>query len=268
MKHIQKFNERLDARTYLNASKKLATLGHVKRSKELADFSNDVGKRAQLRAWQKNVAEYSKYGTFRFEISNNGASQKVNSNAVFVGDFHLLFTYDSGYLEDSVAMEKDSDTPDEYPVDILFFIAVIPANEECLKECQKMFPKEDPSDGFFWALNLSIAMEVKNERVNCLQLGIDQYDTGLNRAKFKIADRRTANNFKNLLVNLFTEDFEYPSDDDMHSMFTALETSICQHTGFSIDYGFDLLKVRDFIKKINIFGPGISFKSAKTFANQ
>lgn len=253
MKHIQKFNERLDSKTYLSASKKLASLGHVKRSKYLADFSNDIDKRAQMRAWQKNINEYSKYGTFQFEISNNGTSQKVNHNSVFVGDFHLLFSYDSDSLEDSVAMEKASDTPDEYPIDILFFIAVIPANEECLKYCLKQFPKDDTSDGFFWALTLSIVMEVKNERVNCLQLVIDQYDTGLSRANFKIADRKTANNFKNSLVSLFTEDFEYPSGySNIPNMFAKLENSICQHTEFSIDYGFDLLKVRDFIKKIPV----------------
>lgn len=153
-------------------------------------------------------------------------------------------------MRDNHSYEKEANSTN-YTIDIPFFIGIIPTSEECLKKCIENFRKPE-FEGFFWALNASINLRIENEKVHYTGIFFDNFDEHLT-GKIVIKDRKTANNLKNLMVNLFTEGFDYPSGyKDIPNIFDKMEAVICQELEFSIDYGFELSKVRDGIKKTNV----------------
>ena len=78
------------------------------------------------------------------------------------------------------------------------------------------------------------------------------YDEDMN-GKVTFADRSSANKFKNLLIQFFTnKDLGYPSGyTDADDIYEKLETCILAENSFSSDYGFKLEDAAEYIRTIS-----------------
>ncbi len=87
MKHIRKFNEELEFKTYNNAPYKLKKMGHVDRSNPLVDWANK-------KEWIRIKEIYSKFGEFKMNLEGDNIS--------LTDDFYLVIEFDSCGFEDSI----------------------------------------------------------------------------------------------------------------------------------------------------------------------
>ena len=237
MKYLKRFNEEreLEPRAYRNAAHKLQKLGHVDRAKKLQDWSKEVEGKKNLIRWEKNIEEFSSFGTF-----------KISINKQVMGDFYLDIGFDDASFIDNYECEKESN-PDKIETSIWLPIGIIPTNKETLGKCKKILKEFD--NGFFWAMSVTIKMTIESGKVNLTHFNIEDYDSD----GMTLSDRQSAGKFKNLLKSIFSKpNLNYPGGrTDGLSMYKALERTICIESGFSSEYGFSLEDVGAFINTIS-----------------
>ena len=109
-------------------------------------------------------------------------------------------------------------------------------------------PESEFGNGMFWGMFCGVDFKVENAQVVIEKFNLDDYDDNLS-GNISFADRTSANKFKTLLKNIFTNpELNYPSGyTDVNSLYEKLEQVILVQQGFSADYGFDLKSVADFI---------------------
>lgn len=255
MKYLKRFNEELKPQTYLSAARKLDKMGHGGRAKELKDWAGEVEKKEEIEKWKKNIENFSKYGVFKIKVEN------PESDASFVGDFHLDITFDELSFEDSFEYERSQVVEGGVITGVWFpfFIGIIPANEDVLGQCEMIMPEPEFNNGFYWAMTLSLNFEVKGKQITITGWQLEDYDYGLS-GNISFADRGSAVKFKNLLSQIFNDpNFDYPSGyTNANTMYEVLQRSILQEGGFS-DYtimesgeevGFELEHLGKYVKSI------------------
>jgi hypothetical protein len=237
MKYLKRFNEELKPQTYMSAARKLDTMGHTDRAADLKKWAQKVELDEGVDKWKKKVNDFSKFGIFKMNVVNPETGEKL------VGDFAIDMHFDEMAFEDN-----DGETGE-----FGFFIGIIPTSEELLSKCEEVMPEADLVNGFYWASILSIGYEIeKNKEVKLTECNLFDYDDGLS-GEISFADRQSAQRFKNLLKRCITDrEFDYPSGyTNAKNMQEVMERSILVGQSFSIDYGFELEDIADFITKIS-----------------
>lgn len=253
MKYLKRFNEELNPRTYLSAAKKLSAIGHTDRAEELKDWAKETEKREEITKWKDRLQDYGLFGTYKLNIVNPETDEK------FTADFNLDINFDELAFEDNFEWQKEKDPNNVDDVSIFFFIGLIPTSEEVLRKCIEIMPDSDFGNGFFWGMSCGIDFKVQKGQVILEKFTLDDYDENV-AGNVSFADRSSANKFKTLLKNIFSNpELNYPSGyTDVEYLYQKLEQVICIQQSFSSDYGFELKDVADFI---NTQSPNTMYKT-------
>jgi len=246
MKHLKRFNEELKNQTYRNAAKKLAELGHVKRSDNLKNYLSEIEVKKDFNKWKSNVSTFEKYDKVRILIKD-----PKSKNIIIDNYFYLDIFCDFTSFEDSYSEYKENNGGS-----FLFFIGLIPADEECYNLCKKTFKKhslEDMNNGFIFGLSLDIYFDIIDHVVNINRLNLFDYDPSVS-GHVNFADRAGVVKLKNRLKEMFSNpDLNYPSAyTDIEDFYHKFESSVLASAGFSSDYGFSMEDVANFIQGISI----------------
>jgi len=253
MKYLKRFNEELKPSTYMSAAKKLTAIGHTDRANVLKDWAGETEKREEIVKWKERLQEYSPFGIYKVNVVNPESGEK------FTADFALDVNFDELSFEDNFEYEKEKDPNNVNDVSIFFFIGLIPTSEEILKKCEEVMPEPEFGNGMYWGMSCGIDFKVQSGEVILEKFALDDYDDNLS-GKISFADRASANKFRTLLKNIFSNpELNYPSGyTDVDYMYQKLEQVILIQQGFSSDYGFELKNVAEFI---NTISPNTMYKT-------
>jgi hypothetical protein len=234
MKYLKKFNEELRPQTYMSAARKLDKLGHTDRANALKDWAREMETKEEMIKWKDRIQDYAQFGTFKMTIKN------PENGETLTGDFHLDISFDEMAFSD----EPESG--------ISFFLGLIPTSEELINQYIELCPDYDFGNGFFWGKIFNLEFEIVDDMVQFKKWNFWDYDEDMN-GKVTFADRSSANKFKNLLIQFFTnKDLGYPSGyTDADDIYEKLETCILAENSFSSDYGFKLEDAAEYIRTIS-----------------
>jgi hypothetical protein len=253
MKYIKKFNEELKSSTLLSAANQLMAMGNkssINRAKKLKDWSVDASDREayseNLVLWKENVKKYSKYGSFRLEMTPKIVSP-------YMEDFYLGLSFDRYMFLDNLYEETYGEN-DNYTAKIYLTAELIPKNQESLDKCLKNFPKRSTGNGIFWGGHISglwIIIDIKVINGNTFEVSnlsvmeYDEYDTGGISLTTSSAQK-----LKNLLASIFEDKtLNYPTlEQGYSSLYDSLYKTILIEAGMSSDYGLDLDDIAKYIK--------------------
>lgn len=236
MKYLKKFNEKLNPMTYKSAAKKLDKLGHTKRSSDLRDWSKKIESDDNLKKWSENIEQFKKFGTFKLNIKSDKGE--------LTEDFYLNFVLDRDSFGDSLDYIRESGCY------FWFGIIIIPATEEVIEKCKEILPDPDFYNGGYWGISLSIKGEIDiNESIEIVRHSIDNYDESLG-GDIKISDRRTANKFRKLVIDIFSnENLNYPSGyNDFDNIWDLLYLYFGSTLGLSGDWGWEPQDIAEYFK--------------------
>lgn len=250
MRYLKRFDEELNVSTYRSAERKLKQLikdkpvlakavGAEERAKNLADWSKNIESIQILNKWKKHQEEYKKFGEFNFELSRPGAP----SVKAKVYSFYLALECEYESMFDFWDEQEDNNRN----ISFQFFTGLIPKNLEDIEEIKQLYTN-DFFNGFFFGSWIYINYEVINSELNFRGLSIRDYETSV-----QVADRRTANSLKRLLVNCFDSKFDYPSGySDITNMYDKIEHSVIQPLDLSINYGLDMDRIKEDIQNLPV----------------
>lgn len=253
MKYLKKFNEELKPGTYMSASKKLAKMGHTGRAEDLKSWAGEMEKKEEIIKWRDHLQDFAPFGIFKMNIVNSENGRKMTA------DFALDINFDELAFEDNFEWEKEKDPNNIKSVGFSFFIGLIPTSEEILEKCNEIMPEPEFGNGMFWGMCCMLDFEVVNGQVKFTEFSLDNYDEGLS-GDVSFADRASANKFKTLLKNIFSNpDLNYPSGyTDIEYAYQKLEQVICIQNSFSSEYGFELKHAADFV---NLQSPNTMYET-------
>jgi hypothetical protein len=246
MKYLKKFNEEYSSQTYRKIAREVE-----KRAKDLPtstlrerSIKSDLETRAQrikdhskfienienLAKWEDELKIHSPFGFYNLTVENPETGETLN------GEFALSIHFDELAF---------SDEP-EYGIGL--FVGIIPSSKELVSEYLEKFPDCDMDNGFIWSMIVSLQYDIIDGQVIMKKFEISDYD-GESYGSAVFTNRRSAENFKSLLVNIFSnKDLNYPSGyRDVDTIWEKLESCILAENSFSSDYGFKLEDVANFI---------------------
>ena len=233
MKYLKKFNEELRTQTYMSAARKLDKLGHTDRATDLKDWAKETEKKEEMIKWQDRIQDYAPFGTFKMTIKNPETGEALT------GDFHLDVNFDELAF---------SDEPEN---GITFFLGLIPSSEDLIHQYMELCPDYDFGNGFFWGKIFNLQYEL-GDTVVFTKWNMWDYDDDMN-VKVNFADRGSANRFKNLLIQIFSNpQLGFPSGyTDADDLYEKLTNCILAENSFSSDYGFRLEDAAEYIRTIS-----------------
>lgn len=234
MKYLKKFNEELRPQTYMSAARKLDKLGHTDRANALKDWAREMEKKEEMIKWMDRIQDYAKFGTFKMTIKN------AQTDEAITGDFHLDINFDELAF---------SDEPEN---GITFFLGLIPSSEDLIYQYMELCPDYDFGNGFFWGKIFTLSYDLSDGQVKFTKYELWDYDDEMN-GKVAFADRASANKFKNLLIQIFSNSqLGYPSGyTDADDLYEKLTNCILAENSFSSDYGFKLEDAAEYIRTIS-----------------
>jgi hypothetical protein len=250
MKHLKRFNEELDPRTYRSAAKKIRTIAKVKplyakrrwggNAEVLADeldrHSKNVELVGQLEKWEKKVQEMSKFGEFEITLSNEDGNE-------FTGTFYLEVV---PTVEDLTEFWHDED-PENRDIVFPLGVGLIPKNREDIRVIKDLFDL-DFYNSFFWGFWIYVKYEVENSSLKFGGLTIYPYEP---ENCSVIITRKSANAFKRLFVSLFDPSTSYPSGyTDITDFYDKIEVEIIQGLETSADYGLDMGRIKNDLQNL------------------
>jgi len=237
MKYLKRFNEELNVQTYMSASRKLRKMGNassIRRADVLKDWAGEVELKEYYKSWEEEVAKYSKYGKIRGMV----AGEPI--------DFYFHITFDSLAFSDTFEDEK-SKNPDNFDSSIYLMLWLAPTTKEQVDKCLENIPSDYFCNGMFQAFYLNIDMKIENDEVKFKEFNIyPEEEVGIELTP------NAAHKLKETLIKLFSDkSFNYPSSStDFENEYENMESCICIENGMSVDYGFELKDVADFITTI------------------
>jgi hypothetical protein len=236
MKYLKRFNEELKPSTYRSAARKLDKLGHTKRASDLKNWADKRESDDNLKNWKENIEKFKKFGTFKLNIKSDQGE--------LTEDFYLNFVLDRDAFADSFEYIQEDGSY------FWFGIIIIPATEEVIKKCEEVLPDPDFNNGGYWGLSYSIKVEISDDMsLKVVSQFLDNYDDSLT-GKVSIADRRSANKFRKLIIDIFSdENLDYPSGyNDFDNIWDLLNLYFGANLGLSGDWGWEPEQIADYIK--------------------
>ena len=244
MKYLKRFNEELKSQTYLSAARKLKKMGNptsLKRAAVLTDWADETELKETIAKWEKEVEEYSKFGSIRLSIGEG-------SN-IYTGNFYTDFTFDGFAFEDNYEYEKNESVDGNFSSEIYIPVGIIPTTKEGLDKCLQIIDTEYFTNGFFWGIHIMIKFNVvDNERIEFTGMSFDS-DGDIN-AKLT---SNAAIKLKELLYRLLTDkSLNYPSSSTEYTNeYDHINNFLCAEMGLSADYGFELKDIADYIQTVD-----------------
>jgi hypothetical protein len=237
MKYLKRFNEELDPQTYIRAARKLDKMGHTDRADKLKNWAHKVELDENINTWTEKLKTFSPFGHFKMNVVNPETGEKL------VGDFAIDMHFDEMSFSDEDIEDSGS---------FGFFMGIIPTSKELLEKCEEIMPGPELGNGFYWSSIFSIDFEIKDGKVELTKWNLWDYDDSLS-GQISFANRQSAQKFKNLLNKcIIDKESDYPSGyNNARNMHEVMERSILVGQSFSVDYGFELEDITDFISKIS-----------------
>lgn len=244
MKYLKRFNEELRSRTYLSASYKRKKSAEkltgknkenaLKSAAELHDWASKTELKEYYKSWEEKLSIYSKYG----KITGYVAGEPI--------DFYCDITFDSFAFSDNFENQK-AQNPDEFDASIFLMVWLIPTTKEDVDKCLETLPSDYFGSGAFQAFYINIDFKVKNDEV--------KFEDLLVYAEEEVGIELTPNTgfkLKEMFVKLFSDkSLNYPSSaNNYETEYEHIEGSMCIENGMSVDYGFELKDVADYIKTL------------------
>jgi hypothetical protein len=247
MKYLKRFNEELNSQTYLRASyrRKKSAEGLTGRNKqnalksaeELKDWAGKAELREAIENWKEKVQNYAKYG----KITGYVKDETIN--------FYYDINFDSLAFSDTFEWEKEK-SPNKFSVSIPLTLWLVPVTKEEVDKCLEIMDDiavDYFSNGEFQAFYLSIDMDIVNDEVKFNDFHIyPEEEVGIEltpNAGFKI---------KETLVKLFSDkSLNYPSSVTTYDTeYEHIEGTMCIECGLSVDYGFEIKDVAEYLKTL------------------
>jgi hypothetical protein len=203
MKHLKRYNEELNPSTYTSAAAKLRQLGHVRRPKELEDWSNFEKERLKKQQQLFRKDELSQFSPFKLKFYKqrwNSATRITEEDFLGEGLFYVEPSFSSDWFGD---MMYDHEADGE-GLSIPFEFGTSPANEETeiaweeiKSKCQSL--KEQEYDGVTYNTRMWIKLFVPDSYVitNENKCFWETADNGL----FVLDSRAEAIRFKKLIID-------------------------------------------------------------------
>jgi len=161
-------------------------------------------------------------------------------------DFYFHLTFDSLYFSDSFEDEK-SKSPDNFSTTIPLMLWLAPTTKEQVDKCLETIPSDYFGNGMFQAFYLNIDMTIENDEVKFTEFNIWAEDeVGIELTT------NAAHKLKETMIKLFSDkSFNYPSSStNFETEYENIEACICIENGMSVDYGFELKNIADFIESV------------------
>jgi len=238
MKYLRKFNEELDPMTYRRAARKLdkiekespkkgKAIDAKRRADDLRQHAQEIEKKEHYRKWKKEIETYKEFGEFDFILEEGGSPET----------FYISLIPE---LDSTTESWADGENNSIY---FSFAGGIIPMNDEQHSRLTELY---DAYNGFIWAFWINVVYEIENDEIKFKGITMDTYEI----EDLQVANRKTANNLKKLLVNIFNDEFDYPSAmTDVDNMYDKIQKEIIQGLNISIDYGFEMDNVKNDISK-------------------
>ena len=269
MKYIKKFNEELNANTYIKVAKSLKDLKHNKRADRLEKHARIISQLNKLNELVKDLKKYKPYGIF-----DAGCEQ----GSKLKEQFAMKIWYD-----DCAFKESFEDYEKEYNSYfwIRLSIGLLPILEEWEEEHIRDYYSEmsgDVYDGIsyvdklsdmeedttigricqyfgqseFWSVfsgpSIYVKMAIEDNKIVIKGIDVDEDSEDV----LSILGRKSGIQFKNLLIKLFSsEKFDFPTEDGKN-LQQLIKYELCEKTGFSSKYQFVFGEIGEFIKKESI----------------
>jgi hypothetical protein len=188
----------------------------------------ETRKDKEFKKWQSLIDKYSRFGKFKFRIKRGRNIEE---------DYHIMIMFDRDKFLNTNITENSN-----FNMNLNVFL--IKTDETLLNY--------DKTNNIYESDYLENAWEIK------INIGTNKYASYIKDVNIynsddlvEIVDRRTAYNFKKLLISLFTSK-EYPDHTDLYgSLYESINNSIIE-TEISSDFGFSLDDVVKFINGISL----------------
>ena len=251
MKHLRRFNEELSPSTYRSWARKLQkvvkedprlarSINAQERSDKLKSHADDMEMRQSLEKWRQKVDEFSKFGTFKFDIYSPESDEDS-----YTGDFYLEICPEFTDLQEFWHDEEQ----DNRTLSIRFSAGLIPTNEDDIKTISTFFPDLDFYNGFFWGFWFSVDYIVVDGATRFSKLLFDTYDESL--AQVQISDMRTRQSLKKMIMSIFEKNSDLNnSSKDASNLYELVEREVIQELELYSDYGIDQDRIASDIRKV------------------
>lgn len=202
IKRYNIFNEELRSNTYSRASVALKKMGHIKRSKELEDYSNIVRNREAEETIRKNYEDMSRFPSFRLKLVED-----VHDEHPIIGDFYIKMWLSSDWFSNTIdtwQIEKVKDGTPKWDISAPFSVGIIPVDED-LRTTMRTdeYFDECRSTGIYYTNEMFIYITsgcmIPNKVPAADLTGPIHYS----KSRFYFADRKEAIKFKTMLLDGF-----------------------------------------------------------------
>lgn len=251
MKHLRRFNEELNSSTYMRASRKLQkivkddprlakSINAAERADKLKSHAGDMEMRESIDKWKRKVDQYSKFGTFKFDIYSPGSDQDS-----YTGDFYIEICPEFTDLQEFWHDEEQ----DNRTISIRFAVGLIPTSEDYIKAISDNFEDLDFYNGFFWGFWFSVDYTVVNGSTSFSKIQLDNYDESI--AEVQISDMRTRQQLKKMFMGIFEQNSDLNnSSKDASNLYELVEREVIQELELYSDYGIDQDRIVTDLRKI------------------
>lgn len=269
MKHLKRFNEELNIYTYRKAAKKLAEIGHKKRSATMQSWIDIKQKELdektrldEIEHWRDSVSRFSPFGKLKFEISLPSGSRSKPFEQI-VDDFYGSFAFEPENFTDTVEYElkwkrdlPETDLKKNDPLTFWaqLFLVAIPTTRESYDKYQSIPAiKSSMWRGGIFGMWISFKIQIAGDLISIQKVEIWEDDG--QEIRLKIADRATAGKIRSLLLGIFKGTIDYPVKYQYKEYPTNLhdliETIVCNKSGLTSDYGLNMDHFVEAIQKIS-----------------
>lgn len=264
MKHLKKFNEELNLNTYKRAATKLSSMGHRKRSANMMNWvdikqkEEDERKRLEeIEYWKKSISEYSKFGEFKFEISDIPTQNRSSKFEPIVDNFYGSISFESDMFIDNAADEIEyakSNPEKTSSMWFTLFMVAIPKTEDEYDKYQNIPSiKSAMWRGGIFGLWISFKILIEGDLISIPRFEI--YADDGQESRLNISDRATAGKIRNLLLGIFKGTIDYPvkyqTEGYPTNLHDYIETIVCNKSGLTSEYGLNMDHFVEAIQKVS-----------------
>lgn len=122
------FNEELRSTTYKSASDKLKKMGHVKRSKDISDYSNIVRDREKAEKIKDTYQDLSRFPSFRLSLVEG-----VNDSNSLIGNFFIKVWLNQDWFSNTIEdwqKEKIKNGTPSWDIYAPFSVGILPVDDD------------------------------------------------------------------------------------------------------------------------------------------